>query len=500
MPQFSRPKPIRTAPRIGLVLIVVAGFIGVAVPAQAVVSISAFTMDSQPGDYVGQGQTITLTSSDATISATGDATGIDMTAYGAHSLEAVLAPPTGGALTAGTTYTTTKVGDATNAAMDVGGDARGCSTSTGTMTVHQISVDGGGQIDALAVTYEQHCDGGTPALFGELRFQSSSGFKADIVDHTSLDFGSQALFTSSVAHSVTITNSGSSNLVLGTAVVTGAASSDYSLPTDTCSGATVATTATCSFDIVFTPSVAGARTASVTLTANTARGGIEIVLTGTGAKLTSKVTIKTSDTKVNLNGAVTVTAHLDQFHDTTNKHLRIYAQPYGSGKKLIKSANVDSSGNLKVKADLTRRTEFTASFDGDAVYAADDSPGTTVWVFPIVKGKMIRAYGRSGKYRLFHYTSKCPKAHRGCPTFAMSVSPNHRGKTVYVTLQLYNTGRWQTVVKAKTRLNARSKQTIGFIYRTKSVIGFKSRVSVRFPGDADHLARSSRWSYFKVTT
>jgi len=172
MPQSSRSKPVRTASRLGLAVVVVAGFIGIALPAQAVVSTTAFTVDSQPGDSIGQGQTITMTSGDATISATGDATGIDMTAFGSHSFEAVLAPPTGGALTAGTTYPTTKAGDATNAGLDVGGDGRSCSTPIGTMTVHEISVGGLGKVDALSVTYEQHCGGATPAAFGELRFQA----------------------------------------------------------------------------------------------------------------------------------------------------------------------------------------------------------------------------------------------------------------------------------------------------------------------------------------
>ena len=86
MPQSSRSKPVRTASRLGLAVVVVAGFIGIALPAQAVVSTTAFTVDSQPGDSIGQGQTITMTSGDATISATGDATGIDMTAFGSHSL------------------------------------------------------------------------------------------------------------------------------------------------------------------------------------------------------------------------------------------------------------------------------------------------------------------------------------------------------------------------------------------------------------------------------
>jgi len=501
MPHAFRCLPIRTALRLGLVLLTVAGFIDVAVPAQATVSISAFTLDSQPGDYIGQGQTLTLTSGNATITATGDTSGINMAANNvSHTFNALLAPPTGGALTAGTTYTTARMADASNAGLDVFGDGRGCNTSTGSMTVHEITLDGGGQVSALSVTYEQHCEGATPALFGELRFQSSNGFKADDVDHTSLDFGSQTPAVASAPMGVTITNSGTSNLVLGTAAFSGTASGDYSLSTDTCSGATVAATATCGLAIVFTPSTTGTRSASLSLTANTARGGAEITLTGDGAKSTSTVTIKTSDSKINLNGSVSVTAHLAQFAATTNHQLKIFAQPYGSGKKLIKKGNVDSSGNLKVKVPLTRRTAFTATFAGDTVYNGDSSPAKTVYVYAVVKAKMIHAYAHSGKYALYHFTKQCPGSHKGCPIVATIVAPNHRGKIVYVTLQVYAGGKWRTAVTTKARLNAKSEQALAFVYRDSGVIGLKTRIDVRFPGDADHLGRTSRWTYFRITS
>ena len=40
------------------------------------------------------------------------------------------------------------------------------------MTVHEITLDGGGQVSALSVTYEQHCEGATPAFVRKLHAHS----------------------------------------------------------------------------------------------------------------------------------------------------------------------------------------------------------------------------------------------------------------------------------------------------------------------------------------
>ena len=47
------------------------------------------------------------------------------------------------------------------------GNGRGCNTLTGSFTIKQISfsrVDG--SLDRLLATFEQHCEGATPALGG----------------------------------------------------------------------------------------------------------------------------------------------------------------------------------------------------------------------------------------------------------------------------------------------------------------------------------------------
>jgi hypothetical protein len=80
----------------------------------------------------------------------------------------------------------------------------------------------------------------------------------------------------------------------------------------------------------------------------------------------------------------------------------------------------------------------------------------------------------------------------------VKVSPNHRGKKVSFELQLYASGAWRTALTVGGRLGPKSTRIELFIYRNASIVGLPTRVHVRFGGDADHIGRTSNWSYFKV--
>jgi hypothetical protein len=487
--------------RLGLVVLFVAGLIGVAAPARAgAVGFTAFTLDSEVGDFIGDGQSYTFTSGNATIGATGDDTALTVTASDAtHTFSADLAAPTGGALTEGMTYTTTRLGDATNAGLDVSGDGNGCNTSTGTMTVHEISL-AGGSLATLAVTYEQHCEGATPALFGELRFNSAVDYKAVSASPTSIDFGTRPR-TPSAPEPITITNTGSTALSLGEASIKGTARADYSIDSDTCSNTAPLKDATCTIAIVFDPSSGASRPARMELPADTARGLVVVPLTGKGEKHKTSVSLKVSDSRVNFNGSVTVTAHLEDYRRTHNKTLEIFAKPYGAGSKRIKSGHVDRHGNLQARMSLTRKTTFVATFDGDVDWKPDTSPSKAVRVYASVKGKMIRNYGRSGAYALYHYNAKCTTAsHVNCPEYAIKVSPNHGGDKIYATVQAYVGGSWHNLSTIDGRLSGSSTALEIIYYTNRNVIGVNLRTHAQFKGDAANLGRTSSWSYFRVTT
>ena len=71
---------------------------------------------------------------------------------------------------------------------------------------------------------------------------------------------------------------------------------------------------------------------------------------------------------------VQVTAHLGKTYNS--RVVSIYAQPAGGAKKLVKSAKVNSQGNLTVSYKVTKNTTFTAVFGGDAHYASVTAKAT----------------------------------------------------------------------------------------------------------------------------
>ncbi|HEV2378201.1 MAG TPA: choice-of-anchor D domain-containing protein [Terriglobia bacterium] len=92
----------------------------------------------------------------------------------------------------------------------------------------------------------------------------------------SLMFASQQVGTSSAPQTVTLTNSGTATLTIGSIVASG----DFS-QTNTC-GASVAAGANCAISVTFTPTSTGTRMGAVTITDNGAGSPQSIALSGTG--------------------------------------------------------------------------------------------------------------------------------------------------------------------------------------------------------------------------
>lgn len=99
---------------------------------------------------------------------------------------------------------------------------------------------------------------------------------------TSIAYGNQDDGTSSPPTSVTLTNTGSGILNITSIALTGANSAEFSINTNTC-GATLAASASCSWNVVFSPvAPAGSKSASVTVTTNASTSPDAVTLTGTG--------------------------------------------------------------------------------------------------------------------------------------------------------------------------------------------------------------------------
>ena len=97
---------------------------------------------------------------------------------------------------------------------------------------------------------------------------------------TSLTFADQVVGTSSPSNVVMLTNSGTAPLTINSITLSGANTGDYS-QTNTCGGS-VAAGASCSISTVFTPTVAGVRSASISVSDSAGSSPQTVSLTGTG--------------------------------------------------------------------------------------------------------------------------------------------------------------------------------------------------------------------------
>lgn len=133
-------------------------------------------LNSQSGDWVGQGQTLTLTPADGTfsVSNTYDSVSVSFdSSTQSWSLQfgSPINLPLGRGEYEGATRTAFR--SPTAPGVDVSGDGHGCNTVAGRFLVSDFALTPNGAIARLAIDFEQHCDGVTPALYGSIRYNSS---------------------------------------------------------------------------------------------------------------------------------------------------------------------------------------------------------------------------------------------------------------------------------------------------------------------------------------
>jgi Bacterial Ig-like domain (group 2) len=143
---------------------------------------------------------------------------------------------------------------------------------------------GGPVIVAPGAYYEFYYD--SKSKFGVTQVNCSSGSGAGAsgglasVVPGSLNFASQVDGTTSITQTVTVTNSSGSALNIVVAI-----SDDFS-QTSTC-GETIGVGASCTIDVAFTPTIAGAHAGVLTITDNGSNSAQSVVLTGLGTEPSS---------------------------------------------------------------------------------------------------------------------------------------------------------------------------------------------------------------------
>src|SRR5207248_2482270 len=115
------------------------------------------------------------------------------------------------------------------------------------------------------------------------RFVAPAAAPSASLSPSSLTFASRQVGTTSAAQSVTLTNSGTAPLTIGSVAIAGTNSGDYAQTNDCPTGpATLAASATCTITVSFTPLAAGSRNANISVSDDAAGSPHSVGLSGTG--------------------------------------------------------------------------------------------------------------------------------------------------------------------------------------------------------------------------
>jgi len=140
---------------------------------------SLIYLNSQPGDWVGQGQQLTFTPADGAFTVQGTYnSGVQInfnTPNYSHFWFLDFGPPTAMKFTKGEYEGAQRFAfhSPTRPGIDVSGDGRGCNRDAGRFLVSELVFAQDGTVDRLAIDFEQHCEGSPPALYGSVRYNSA---------------------------------------------------------------------------------------------------------------------------------------------------------------------------------------------------------------------------------------------------------------------------------------------------------------------------------------
>jgi hypothetical protein len=130
-------------------------------------------LQSDAGDYIGGGQALEYTQSNAIITVSVSLNVVRVSVRGDQSWTGEFAPPAGvppkvGTFTGATRY---PFNSQESPGLSWSGEGRGCNTLTGSFSVDSLAY-ANGLLASIDLRFEQHCEGGTAALRGTIHWRA----------------------------------------------------------------------------------------------------------------------------------------------------------------------------------------------------------------------------------------------------------------------------------------------------------------------------------------
>lgn len=151
-----------------------------------------------------------------------------------------------------------------------------CSDGSGRFTVHELHTTDT-EILVLSVSFRYKCgEKGRPFnpgwVYGEVRYNASTGFKAADAAPQSLDFGTHAVGTDAGTKNVTVTSLGALPVTLGKATIAGQDETAFTVASNACNGVTLQQGQTCTVGVSAKPHAGRALVARLRIADDTYRG------------------------------------------------------------------------------------------------------------------------------------------------------------------------------------------------------------------------------------
>ena len=138
-------------------------------------SATFFYINSESGDYIGQGQEKTITDANHSFTVTQDAyqrIGISIFDGVNSGWNTNFSPKTNDDLVVDLYENAILLGDSLYPGLNVKGEGRECNTASGKFYIHELVVSASNEVTVFAADFEQFCDGASVKLNGAIRVNS----------------------------------------------------------------------------------------------------------------------------------------------------------------------------------------------------------------------------------------------------------------------------------------------------------------------------------------
>ncbi len=171
-------------------------------------------------------------------------------------------------------------GQTTSLSLYGGPNSQACERSASLFKIHELEAAPDGRVTVLALSYTWFCDGAVPAVYGEVRINSTVPVAALRADRTRVAFDPAGVGSPAADQTVSLDNPGDVDQAVS-GRLTGLDADAFYIVADNCSGTPLDMGSSCQVTIRFTPLRPGPARAILEIADSTERGVRTVVLEGT---------------------------------------------------------------------------------------------------------------------------------------------------------------------------------------------------------------------------